>query len=209
MSNLNQPIAGPPYQLPPAGSQPPLPPSPPPAQKKKRWPWIVGIPVAVIIGLIAIGNAETDDPTVAPTVTAGPVERSEVGSGQTEEPEIEPPTEAPEPEPEPEPTLTRAQSEAVESAESYLDSSSFSKKELLNQLTSEYGEDFAKKDAAFAVAYVEKTGAANWKAEAVEAAESYLDSGGYSKNELIHQLESPYGEQFTHAEAVYAVNKVY
>jgi hypothetical protein len=42
--------------------------------------------------------------------------------------------------------------------------------------------------------------------EALEAAKSYLSSGGFSRAGLIHQLESPYGEDFSHAEAVWGVN---
>ena len=103
------------------------------------------------------------------------------------------------------PTMTRAQKEALEAAESYLDSGHFSKQGLLDQLKSEYGEGFGKKDAQFAIDHVK----ADYKAEAVEAAESYLDSGHFSKAELLDQLESKYGEGFTHAEATYAVDKVY
>jgi len=39
--------------------------------------------------------------------------------------------------------------------------------------------------------------------QAIESAESYLQMGGLSRVGLIEQLESPYGEQFTHAQAVY------
>jgi hypothetical protein len=45
--------------------------------------------------------------------------------------------------------------------------------------------------------------------EALEAAQSYLRSGHFSKAGLIEQLESPYGENFTHAQAVYGVSKAY
>jgi Host cell surface-exposed lipoprotein len=100
-------------------------------------------------------------------------------------------------------TMTKAQAEAVEAAESYLDFGHFSKKGLTHQLTSKYGEGFSKADAKFAVDHVK----ADWNAEAVEAAESYLDSGHFSRKGLIEQLESPYGGQFTHDQAVYGVNQ--
>ena len=45
--------------------------------------------------------------------------------------------------------------------------------------------------------------------EALEAAKSYLEWGHFSRAGLIDQLESPYGEHFTHAQAVYGVNKAY
>jgi host cell surface-exposed lipoprotein len=42
--------------------------------------------------------------------------------------------------------------------------------------------------------------------EALEAAKSYLRSGHFSRAGLIDQLESPYGEDFSHANAVWGVN---
>ena len=45
--------------------------------------------------------------------------------------------------------------------------------------------------------------------EALQAAKSYLESGSFSRASLIHQLESPYGEHFTHAQAVYGVSVAY
>ena len=45
--------------------------------------------------------------------------------------------------------------------------------------------------------------------EALEAAKSYLRSGHFSKAGLIRQLESPYGEDFSHADARWAVAHVH
>jgi Host cell surface-exposed lipoprotein len=44
--------------------------------------------------------------------------------------------------------------------------------------------------------------------EALEAAKSYLRSGHFSKAGLIEQLESPYGEDFSHSDARWAVAHV-
>jgi hypothetical protein len=81
----------------------------------------------------------------------------------------------------------------------------FSQAGLIHQLTSAYGEGFSHADAVWAVNHAH----ANWNAEAVESAKSYLEMGGFSRAGLIHQLESPYGDQFTHAQAVYGVNVAY
>jgi hypothetical protein len=105
----------------------------------------------------------------------------------------------------PEPELTAAQENAIESAESYLEFGGFSRQGLIDQLSSEYGEGFKKKDAEFAVDYLD----VNWKKEAVESAESYLESGSFSLDGLIEQLESEYGDQFTHAQAVYGAKRAY
>lgn len=106
------------------------------------------------------------------------------------------------------PEMTRSQENAIRSAESYLDLKGFSRQGLIEQLSSEYGEGFSKKDATFAVDYLEDTDAVDWNAEAVESAESYLDLKGFSRQGLIEQLESEYGDGFTHKQAVYAVNQV-
>jgi Host cell surface-exposed lipoprotein len=45
--------------------------------------------------------------------------------------------------------------------------------------------------------------------EALEAAKSYLRSGHFSRAGLIDQLDSPYGEDFSHSDAVWAVNQVH
>lgn len=102
------------------------------------------------------------------------------------------------------PAYTTSQEQAILAAESYLAMSGFSKKGLIKQLSSKYGEGFPLKDAIFAAEHVK----VNWYLEAVESARSYLELGGFSRYSLIRQLESPYGEQFTHAQAVYAANKV-
>jgi hypothetical protein len=105
----------------------------------------------------------------------------------------------------PKPEMTSAQRNAVESAQRYLDMSGFSKKGLIQQLSSSAGEGFSRADATYAANHV----GADWKAEAVESAQSYLEMGGISKQGLIEQLSSAAGEGFTVAQARYAVNKVY
>lgn len=102
--------------------------------------------------------------------------------------------------------MTASQQQAVQSAQSYLsDGQGFSEKGLLDQLTSSYGEGFSMADAQFAVSYLNP----DWNAQAVESAQGYMNSGqGFSRQGLIDQLTSPYGEQFTYAQAVYAVDKI-
>src|SRR5215216_718647 len=145
-----------------------------PSPPKKTSKWLLGILIAIgLLALLIFGSCVAGIAGLAgssPTLSTTPAEEDGGIEDET--------TEAP--------TLTRAQKEAIEAAESYLDSGHFSKKGLIDQLTSEYGEHFAKKDAVFAVEYVD----ADYKKEAVEAAKSYLDSGHFSKSELLDQLES-------------------
>jgi hypothetical protein len=99
----------------------------------------------------------------------------------------------------------RANARALESAESYLSFSGFSKQGLYEQLSSSYGEGFTQAEAQYAVDHVN----ADWNKEAVQSARSYLESSPMSRAGLIEQLTSSYGEGFTYEQALYAVNKVY
>jgi hypothetical protein len=99
----------------------------------------------------------------------------------------------------------RANSRALQSAESYLAMSGFSKQGLYEQLSSSAGEGFTPAQAQYAVDHV----GADWNKEAVESARSYLQMMPMSKAELIEQLSSSAGDGFTYEQALYAVNKVY
>jgi host cell surface-exposed lipoprotein len=101
--------------------------------------------------------------------------------------------------------VRRANRRALQSAESYLAMSGFSKQGLYEQLSSSYGEGFTQAEAQYAVDHVD----ADWNKEAVESARSYLEMSPMSRNGLIEQLSSSAGEGFTYAQALYAVNKVY
>jgi hypothetical protein len=173
------------------------------------------------VGLGIGGDKDTPDAaapattTVTATVTAEP-EAAEtvtetVTATVTAEPEADQ-TEAAAPSattaPEAAGDMTVAQENAVESALSYLEFMSFSRKGLIDQLTSEYGEGFDQADAEFAVKYLEDNGLVDWKEQAVKSAESYLDFTSFSRQGLINQLTSEYGEQFTQEEAEYAADQV-
>jgi Host cell surface-exposed lipoprotein/Glucodextranase, domain B len=99
----------------------------------------------------------------------------------------------------------RANRRALESAESYLAMSGFSKQGLYEQLSSPAGEGFSQAEAQYAVDHVD----ADWNKEAVESARGYLDMSPMSRSALIEQLSSSAGEGFTYEQALYAVNKVY
>jgi hypothetical protein len=101
------------------------------------------------------------------------------------------------------PEYTPAQENAIASANQYLDTSAFSRTGLIQQLSSKYGEGFAKSDAIFAVNHID----VNWNQQAAAAANQYLDTSAFSRAGLIQQLSSKYGEGFTHAQAVYGVNQ--
>lgn len=93
---------------------------------------------------------------------------------------------------------TMGQQNAVATAISYLNSSSFSKSGLIGQL--EY-EGYSTADATYAVDKLN----VDWRAQAVLTAKSYLNSSSFSKSGLIDQLEY---EGFSTADAAYAVTQV-
>jgi hypothetical protein len=101
---------------------------------------------------------------------------------------------------------TNSQQQALDSATGYLsDGQGFSRAGLIKQLSSQYGEGFSEADATWAA----DNSGANWNAQAVMSAKGYMADGqGFSRDGLIEQLTSAYGEQFTTAQAEYAVAQV-
>lgn len=95
--------------------------------------------------------------------------------------------------------LTTDQEQAVETAQSYLETGSFSRKGLIEQLRF---EEFSKAQATFAVDYIDP----NWNAQAEQTAQNYLDTGSFSRKGLISQLVF---EGFTRSQAEHGVKAVY
>ncbi len=94
--------------------------------------------------------------------------------------------------------VTLGMENALESAFSYLDSSSFSKSGLIKQLQF---EGYSQSEAEYAVNQC----GANWNEQAAETAQSYLDSSSFSKSGLIKQLQF---EGFSYSQALYGVKAV-
>jgi len=97
----------------------------------------------------------------------------------------------------PEPSISVSQANAIDSAESYLRFSSFSRSGQIDQL--EF-EGFPNADSAFAVDFVSP----DWFQQAAESAESYLEFSSFSRQGLIDQLEF---EGFTTEQATYGVDQ--
>ncbi|MCB1029537.1 MAG: Ltp family lipoprotein [Microthrixaceae bacterium] len=100
--------------------------------------------------------------------------------------------------------MSLSQQQAIRAAESYLDYSGFSRQGLIDQLSSEYGDQFSVQDATAAVDSLN----VDYDAEAVESAESYLDFSSFSCQGLIDQLSSEFGDQFTIDQATRAAGQV-
>lgn len=191
-------------------------------QPSKKWPWVVGGLVGVlvligIIGALSSGDDASDVAAVQKTTVRATTERAPVTSTTTAPsttttaslapapPPVNTETVAPAPpvtaqpvEPAtPQSGMTGGQRNAVRSANTYLDISGFSRQSLIEQL--EY-EDYSTEDATFAVDYI----APDWNEEAAESAETYLDISGFSRQALIDQLMY---EGFTYEQAQYGVDQ--
>jgi host cell surface-exposed lipoprotein len=138
----------------------------------------------------------TEEPTTEAPTTEEPTTTTEAPTETTT-------TEAPTTTTTAPPTTTTTEnpelSNARESAQQYLDYSGFSRQGLIDQLSSEYGDQYPVEVATAAVDSLR----VDWNAEAVEAAESYLEFQAFSHAGLVDQLSSEYGDQFTREQAEY------
>jgi hypothetical protein len=172
----------------------------------------IGIPAVVGIIGAAAGSEDAKAP-VSVTSQAGAKPKATARTSKTPEPTYEQcsdgalriacvePTKAPATTEAP--TLTKSQEQAIGSAEQYLSFTAFSRKGLIQQLSSGAGEGFSVADATYAVDHIK----VNWNEQAAKSAKSYLSMMHFSRQGLIRQLESSAGEGFTHSQAVYGVTK--
>ena len=241
------------HPRPPSPPPPPLPDGPgpqPPARKplrKRTWVRVTGAVLAGFTGLIiALGATSHPSPAAAttpasppvasaPAVTAPASPASSASSAAHKAHEAHqahqavtapstPPVTAPDPgpaapaarrlaapaAPASQPPAapagpTASQQQALTSAQGYLsDGQGFSRAGLIAQLDSPYGGQFSVADATWAV----DNSGADWNAQAAIAAKGYASDGqGFSRQGLIDQLDSPYGGQFTYAQAVYGAGE--
>lgn len=99
--------------------------------------------------------------------------------------------------------MTGPQQNAVRTARDYLDMSGFSRRGLIEQLSSEYGEKYAVADATTAVDSLN----VDWNEQAVRSAQDYLNMSGFSCQGLIDQLSSDAGEKYTASQAAYGARQ--
>lgn len=100
-------------------------------------------------------------------------------------------------------SMTRSQANAVRSANSYLEFKGFVRNGLIDQLSSQYADDYEVEDATIAVDSL----TVDWDAQAVRAAETYLEFKGFSCRGLIQQLSSEYGDKFTESQAKFGAEQ--
>lgn len=95
------------------------------------------------------------------------------------------------------------QANAARSARQYLDMTGFSRRGLIEQLSSDAGNGY---NVADATAAVDSLGI-DWNEQAVRSAKQYLNMTGFSCSGLIEQLSSDAGSKYTKAQARYGAEQ--
>lgn len=95
--------------------------------------------------------------------------------------------------------LTAQQKNAVRSARNYIAVMGFSRKGLIGQLSSDYGDGYSVEDATIAVDSM----GIDYNEQAAKSAKNYLDTMGFSCNGLVEQLSADVGDQYTKEQARY------
>jgi hypothetical protein len=162
-------------------------------QLSKKAQWVIAAAVVLgVLGIVGSLAGTSDEPTTAAPTTETTETVTETITTETPE--------APAPEPEPAQSFgTAGQENALESAESYLNTSAFSRKGLIEQL--EY-EGYSRADATWAVDNV----AVNWNEQAALSAQAYLRTSSFSRSGLVDQLIY---EGFSRAQAEHGVRVAY
>jgi hypothetical protein len=99
--------------------------------------------------------------------------------------------------------LTPPQSNALRSAEQYLNMTGFSRDGLIEQLSSDAGDGYSVADATAAVDSL----TVDWNENAAKSAKQYLSMSGFSCKGLIEQLSSRAGDKYTTEQATYGARQ--
>lgn len=177
--------------------------------QNKKVAWIVTAAVFVLSMILGAVNPPTGPvsspaaPVSVPTEVAPNEDKAEalpaVESANAvvaaEEPEEEPAAEADVP------TEYRS---ALGKAQDYSDMMHMSKAGLFKQLTADFGEQFSKEAAQYAIDNVD----ADWNENALKKAITYQETMNMSPAAIRDQLTSEYGERFTASQADYAIKNL-
>lgn len=175
--------------------------------RMKKAPKVVGF-FAVVFLIIAIagacangGDKTTQDASTQPKTSSqeSVTKTKDSTSNQKNEEQTEPPVKEEAEKPQPE--VPTEYLNALVKADSYANSMFMSKKGVYDQLVSEYGEQFSKKAAEYAIKNVE----ADWNNNALVKAREYQEGMSMSPKRIHDQLTSSYGEKFTKKQADYAI----
>ncbi len=104
--------------------------------------------------------------------------------------------------------MTLSQQNAVKTALNYIDLMAFSRQGLIEQMSSEYGDNYPRADVEYALSYLEKNNLVDWNEEAAQCAQNYLDIMSFSRDGLYQQMTSESGDKYTKEQTEYALSQV-
>jgi hypothetical protein len=194
------------YQPPGYGPQfpPPGPPRRQPGKSRKGLFAGLGCGGLFLVALIAVIAGASSSSSTPPAATQQPASAAATPAAQgASQAPAQSPASAPA---STKPEGTVSELEALTAAKGYLsDGQGFSRQGLIDQLDSSFGSNFSAADATWGVDH----SGANWDDQAVDCAKGYISDGeGFSRQGLIGQMTSSYGNKFTQAQATYAANAV-
>lgn len=201
----------PPYQQPqyqPPGYGPQVPPPGPPRRQPPRSRKGLfaglgcgGLFLVVLIAVIAGASSSSSTPPAATRQPAGAA--ATPAAPDASQAPAQSPAGAPA---DTEPAGTVSELEALTAAKGYLsDGQGFSRQGLIDQLDSSFGSNFQVADATWGVDHA----GADWDDQAVDCAKGYIADGqGFSRQGLIDQMTSAYGNKFTEEQAEHAADAV-
>lgn len=163
--------------------------------KKKRFI----IPIAAVVLLIAISSAGRG--SGKSTDAESQASNTETQSATSTTPSAEKPSTTPSAQ---KPDVPAEYLAALAQANTYANTMHMCKAKLYDQLTSEYGGQFAPEPAQYAVDNV-KT---DWNANALALAKRYQSSMNMSSARIHDQLTSDFGEKCTQENADYAISNL-
>jgi hypothetical protein len=181
-------------------------PAPPPKRKRHTGRKVFGALAGLGAAIIVIAVAANSGHGTATTLSAAPGTQTQTAAPAAQG-ASQAPAQAPAGAPaNTSPAGTASELQALAAAQDYLsDGQGFSQQGLTGQLDSPDGDDFSVADATWAVDHSD----ANWDDQAVDSAKGYVSDGqGFSREGLIQQMTSSYGDQFTEAQAEYGANAV-
>lgn len=132
-------------------------------------------------------TTDSDDDETEPTSDADADDTDETGSSSTSSST----------------TGTAEERAALNTATDYASEMDMSKQGVYDQLVSSSGEGFTTEASQYAIDHLSGI---NWNANALATAKSYQKDMDMSQNEIMDQLTSKDGEQFTQSEAQYAID---
>ncbi|WP_298091396.1 Ltp family lipoprotein [uncultured Sphingomonas sp.] len=173
-------------------------------QKGRRTGCLIVLGILVALGII--GSLASPDEKTAPSSNAAAIEdvnrNISVASNPSASTDRMPST-IDDSESSPKVGLFGPQANAARSAKQYLGMTGFSRRGLIEQLSSDAGDGYSVADATAAVDSL----TVDWNEQAVRSAKQYLDMTGFSCSGLIEQLSSDAGSKYTNAQARYGAKQ--